>query len=752
MKKRSNSRRTAPQTGRPKNTEISFHKSGERPAARYVSASTVFEEALEHGRWIGLYWSASGQVQRASTTARLPGLDSLAMPLHTFELEIDGQSLHNRWEWVGATQRHGPRPGSPARQPPARIDGGPGRRRGEPGTVEAVVELRHQVRPVTVKVVTRLDGTPFFVRYLEITNTGSAPAALNHVAPWSGLLWNTGAVPSVNPGAPGPVNPSTARTAYRVGYLAGDHWGDEGDFRWQPLDSETFRIERSMSGRVYCPPYFIPENAVTGQRFVMAMAWSGNFAADFSLRDESGLTVRLAPLAPAPLRVIAPGETVVSPEVHLGPWHGTLDAAVAAWHGHIRSSVNPPRPVGKEMYTVAGRVVEEPGEWILREIDIAAEMGVEAFMVDAGWYGAKFGGWPELRGDWAEGDWLPGGLAGIRKYCHDKGLLFGLWHEAEALSKKSQLYAEHPDWLLRTDGNRECGQTLDLANPAAARFFEETVLRLIRQHKLDFYKLDYNVDVREGGQAPRDGYAESEFWRHHEAVHRTYERARRENPGVCLENCASGGGRNDIGMLALFHYLCESDWSVHPYAIRALNAMTLFIPPEAICYYHNHVNWDSRMQAHQTADADTHLRVALFALPIFVGFGAQGTDRDTEFFRKTKRYIELHKGFCRPVLAGRPAVYHHTPDIGVFTPAPWCILEYAARDRSRGYAGLFKLTAGHSEHRFRPRGVDASAVYKVTLDNRGQVMRVSGQDLLLDGISVELDAALTSELIMYEAL
>lgn len=728
MKNKPKSRKTATQSGNPKETEISFYKSAERPAARYVSASTVFEEALEHGRWIGLYWSASGQVQRENTTAGLPGLDSLAIPLHTFELEIDGQSLHNRWAWVGASQRPGPRP----------------------GTVESVVELRHQVRPVTVRIVTRLDGTPFFARYLEITNTGKSPAALGHVAPWSGLLWNTGTVSFVKNSVP--VNPSAAPTAYRIGYLSGERWGDEGNFRWQPLDSETFRIERSMAGRVYCPPYFIPENTVTGQRFIMAMAWSGNFAADFSLRDQTGLTVRLAPLAPAPLRVIAPGETVVSPEVHLGPWHGTLDTAVAAWHGHIRTSVNPPRPKGKEMYTVAGRVVEEPGEWILREIDIAAEMGVEAFMVDAGWYGAKFGGWPELRGDWTEGEWLPGGLAGIRKRCHAKGLLFGLWHEAEAMSKKSRLYAEHPDWQLRTDGNRECGDTLDLANPDAAGFFEEAVLRLIGQHKLDFYKLDYNIDVREGGQSLRDGYAEGEFWRHHEVVRRTYGRARREFPDVCLENCASGGGRNDIGMLSLFHYMCESDWSVHPYAIRAINAMTMFIPPEAICYYHNHVNWGSRMQAHQAADADTHLRVGLFALPIFVGFGAQGADRDTEFFRKTKRYIDLHKGFCRAVLAGHPAVYHHTPDIGVFAPAPWCVLEYAARDRSRGYAGLFKLAAGHSELRFRPRGVDASAMYKVTLDNRNQVMRISGQDLLLDGLLVELDAALTSELIMYEAL
>ena len=104
--------------------EISFHTSGGRPAVRYVSGDAVYAEALEHGRWIGLYWSASGQVQRENTTAGLPGLDSLHTPLQAFELEIDGQALHNRWEWVGALQRPGERP----------------------GTREAIVELRHTLR------------------------------------------------------------------------------------------------------------------------------------------------------------------------------------------------------------------------------------------------------------------------------------------------------------------------------------------------------------------------------------------------------------------------------------------------------------------------------------------------------------------------------------------------------------------------------------------------------------------------------
>jgi len=709
---------------RPENTELAFYESAGRPTARYVSDTAVCEEALEHGRLVGLYWSACGQVQRENVTSALPGLDSLILPLNSFELQVDGQSLHNRWQWVKAFQQPG----------------------GRPGTVEAVVVLRHDVRPVTVRVVTRLDGSAVFARRLEITNKGSAPAALAGVCPWSGLLWNT----------PANANPSvdrTGKTKFTLGYLRGEDAGEEGNFVRQGLGPETFRIERTH-GNSHCPPYFIVKNETTGELFFLALAYSGNHYAEFAERpigrfgSQECLTFRLGPLGPAPLRVIAPGETVLSPEVHLAPLHCDLDAAVRKWHRHLRTSVIPTRPAGKEMYTLAGRVVEEPGDWILREVDVAAEMGLEAFMVDAGWYGEKFASWPEQRGDWFEGGWLPGGMAGVREYVHGKGMLFGLWMEAEAISGKSRLAREHPDWFLTTDDERRCSDTLDLANPRAAEYVEESVIRVIRDFELDFFKLDYNVKVGEGGQTIRDGYAEGESWRHYEAIYGLFDRVCREFPQVALENCASGGGRNDLGMMARFHYSCESDFSTHPLAIRAINAMTLFLPPESVCYYHNHIS-----HAHLMADLDTHLRVTLFALPIFVGFGAQQADRSTSYFAKTRRYIELAKTFCRPVMAGRPRVFHHTPDIGLLEPAEWCVLEYAAEDCSRGYAGVFKLDGrAPDEFVFRPRGLDLSRDYEVTMDNTQATFRASGAEIANSGIFVRLEGALTSELLLFSQL
>ena len=106
---------------------ITFQKSGTRETARYVSSTSVCEEALHDTRWIGLYWSASGQVQRENVTVSLPGRSPLEFALHAFELEIDGQDLRDQWEFVASFESPGECP----------------------GTRESIVELRHLVRPVS---------------------------------------------------------------------------------------------------------------------------------------------------------------------------------------------------------------------------------------------------------------------------------------------------------------------------------------------------------------------------------------------------------------------------------------------------------------------------------------------------------------------------------------------------------------------------------------------------------------------------
>jgi hypothetical protein len=51
-----------------------------------------------------------------------------------------------------------------------------------------------------------------------------------------------------------------------------------------------------------------------------------------------------------------------------------------------------------------------------------------------------------------------------------------------------------------------------------------------------------------------------------------------------------------------------------------------------------------------------------------------------------------------------------------------------------------------------PKGVDASATYEVTLDNSRATAKLSGYEILNNGIRVNLPCALSSELILYKKI
>lgn len=716
-------------------TATEFYKNGGRDVTRYVSGTTVYEEALQDGYYLGLYWSAAGQIHRENVTESLPSKGSSMMErreihpvghrLNSFQLEMDGQSLHNRWVQESQEEQM--------------VD----------GHRVVTVTLKHQLRLVTVKVCTRLDSTDFLTRWLEVTNTGDRPAALSKISPMSGRLWDVhymqeyGAL-SYLPGK------NRIDEPFAVAYLNAYAQSEEGNLKWVDLEEPVYTLQNNQRN-IFGSPYYYVKNKLTGEMFCMALAWSGGFTTSFYYdRVNKTLSFETGPAGKVPLRVIAPGETVTSPAVHIGPQHRNIDACVAEWHRHLRTSVIPQRSGKASMFTVAGRVVEEPGDWILREIDIAKEMGVEAFVVDAGWYGDHFASWWDNRGDWFEGDFLPeGGLAGIRDYVHSKDMLFGLWMEPEAIEATSRIYQAHPEYKIHyePEGVKHFDNDgdMDFANPEAAKYVTDYMRSIFERVRPDIFKIDYNTRNFEGAQHEVDGYAENNAWRHFEVLYGIFEELHEKYPDTAFEDCASGGGRTDLGMLSRFHYCTQSDFSQFPLSIRCINTMSMFLPPESICYYHNHMPF-----AHLQADLDTHLRVCLFAIPILVGFGAQKADRTVPYFEKTKEYLRLAKGFCRDVLGDHPAVYHHTPYIGVNDPADFCVLEYARQDKTKGYCGVFKLSDADKDYQLYLKGVDASRDYKITCHNTGAVLRIAGSGLINSGLKIHLESANTSELILYE--
>ena len=666
---------------------------------------------------VGRGWNGSGY-----TNPEPERFDAASHPApQAFWVEVDGQLLRSHWEWSDFSQTE------------------------EEIGVKAVLELRHSVRPVVVRVHTVLDGTPILTRWLEIVNCSEQPAALSAAFPWSGVL-QTCAYDIDDEASP-----------YSVGYFIDTHWGNEGDFDWRALPRAGYRIDgRYRRGR-HRHPFFVLRNHEGGEHFVGTLAWSGGYAFEFDVddgdsREKSRLWFRAGPDGPAPLRVIAPGETVTTPEMHLGVVIGDFDDCIQALHDHLRTSVIPPQNPEHAGLVVSGIGPEQEltPELIFSEIDACTDAGAEVFLIDASWYTPPHGSWHATVGDWQVSfERFPGGLKPFRDYVHGKGMKFGLWMDGERVGPESRIARERPEWLARPYGDEGgLGGMIDLTRPDVAEWMESEIDRLIVEHELDLFRLDYNIgNIGAGGYSEQSGFIENAYWRYYEAVYGIYARLSARHKHVIFQNCASGGARTDVGMVRYFDHTWVTDWQIAPRAFSITNGMSMALPPERVDRLAG-----MGQSGQRTAELDFQFRLQLFVHPSLNWFHLKDAAPNAVQQARIRNAVRIYKEFVRPIHP-TSRIYHHTPVIKGFEPRGWGVLELAARDRTRAVAGLFRLSdPAEPEYLLRFRGIDPGRRYRVTFDNSAESCEVDGLALTRSGITSRLETALTSELLLVEAL
>jgi alpha-galactosidase len=692
------------------------------PTVSYRSGLCVYEESLMHGRFVGRGWNGAGFVGPEAER-----FDPATHPTpQAFWIELDGQLLASHWEWGGLRQE--------ARD----------------GALLAVVELRHAVRPVTVRVHTLLDGTPVLTRWVEIVNRADREAALSAAFAWSGVLQSIASEDVRQAAATGEL--------YSLGYMEDSRWGNEGAFAWHALPPAAYRVDgRYRRGR-HRHPMFVLRNEATGEHFIGQLAWSGGYAFEFDLDPDwraegqstrlvTRLFFRAGPDAPAPLRVLAPGETVATPEMHVGLVFGDLDAAVQAMHDHLRRSVLPP-PAGL-VESGVGPEQEITPEVVLHEMEVAASCGAELFFIDASWYSAPTSTWHATVGDWRVGTRFPEGLGPFRARAHALGMKFGLWMEPERLGRESRVAAERPEWLLRRYDGLPTRGDLDLLQPEAAAWMEEQIVGVIADHDLDFFRLDYNVGdpgAGAGFQSVRSGFVENSYWRYYEVLYAMFARLRVRFPHVIFENCASGGGRTDVAMVRHFSHTWVTDWQIAPRSFSITNGMTMALPPE-------HVDrlFGMGQSGHLRGDVDFQARLCILAHPTLAWIQPIGSRPNPEQLARVRHAVDLYKSLVRPIHR-ESVIFHHTPTASGRDPHGWGAIELASRDSSRAIAGVFRLSGPtEDEYLLRPRGLDVSRRYRLTSDNADRTAIVDGFVLATQGVPIRLGGALTSELLLFEA-
>jgi len=337
---------------------------------------------------------------------------------------------------------------------------------------------------------------------------------------------------------------------------------------------------------------------------------------------------------------------------------------------------------------------------------------------------------------------LPNDLFPIYEHARKKGLKCGLWVEIETAGRSSNIAEEHPDWFLAQYG-KSLERVLDLSKPEVQHFIESEIIRLVEKYSLDMFRLDYNSCSPDGGFNLRDGRNENTHWKHVETIQAIFDRVGIRFPNLQLENCASGGGRTDIGMVSKFTTTWVSDWFKMPRTVRILNGMSMALPPEYI-----NRTYGVGMEGSYVGNVDTQMHVIIMAHPTLFGVTPTLAEAYPVMINCAKKYITIYKDFIRTFLR-TAKVYHHTPVIPGADGTGWAALEYVSDDQKKAVAAVFRLVnAEESVYTMKFKGINKSKSYQVRIEPEGSEFAISGYALSREGLQIELDTALTSQLIM----
>ena len=317
---------------------------------------------------------------------------------------------------------------------------------------------------------------------------------------------------------------------------------------------------RGMSSHHHNPFLILCDQEATedhGDCYGLMLLYSGGFKAEVERSQMEDVRVVMGIDDTNFAWSLAPGERFTAPEAILCHADG-LAALSHRYHRAIRHNVCrgeyalAKRPVLINNWEATYFNIEE--EHILKLAQEAAELGVELFVLDDGWFRGRTDDNAGL-GDWVENrEKLPNGLHALIEQITALGLRFGLWVEPEMVNEDSELYRAHPDWALTVPGRKpNMGRNqlvLDLSRADVRDDLYRSLSALLRENNISYIKWDMNralSDVYSRALPPE---------RQGETAHRCVlgvyellERLTTDFPHVLFEGCAGGGGRFDAGML-----------------------------------------------------------------------------------------------------------------------------------------------------------------------------------------------------------
>ena len=300
---------------------------------------------------------------------------------------------------------------------------------------------------------------------------------------------------------------------------------------------------------------------------------------------------------------LKPGEEYTAPRAFYGVSKGGFEEAVAQLNTfkrkdsliHFDKGI-PPLVFNDYMDCIWGN--QRP-EAIMPLIERAAEVGCEVFCIDGGWcenvYAEGKGG--------EYGDWQPKKdyykditLKQLAEKIREKGMIPGIWMELETCTRTAYGYTLDENTVLkRYDTEIETRDRMfyNFSNEKVKAYLFEKV-RALYDMGFRYIKNDYNHSTGIGCTNNYEGASPAEgLIRNHKDFLRFLDDIYKEFPDLMIENCGSGGLREDNSMLRHFALQSTSDQEEYENNPSILMGSLAIMPPEkaAIWVYPYPTTW-----------------------------------------------------------------------------------------------------------------------------------------------------------------
>ena len=326
----------------------------------------------------------------------------------------------------------------------------------------------------------------------------------------------------------------------------------------------------------------------SGLVFGAHLAWSGNHQQTIEWLHDGQYQWQMGEwLAPGEGR-LAPGSSLQTPEIVASCSTQGLNGLAANFHAALRVRLNWPdgrmRPRPVHLNTWEAFYFDLLPTDVMALATAAAEVGIERFVLDDGWFHGRHHDRTGLGDWWTDFSKFPDGLGPVVQHVNSLGMEFGLWVEPEMVNPDSTLYRSHPDWALQIAGRplitARNQLVLDISRPEAASYLFDKISTLLHSLPIRYLKWDHNRDFTTAalsGGVGGAGYRAQVL-----AVYSLLARLRAAHPAVEIESCSGGGGRIDFAILRHTHRVWGSDCIDALSRLEIQRGFSQFFPPEIL--------------------------------------------------------------------------------------------------------------------------------------------------------------------------